>query len=97
MYYVYILQSEKDRGYYVGVSKDVERRLKEHNAGESKSTAPYRPWALKMIEEYSDSKLAYKRERFIKAKHSRIIIEKIISGQSPDDINNLNYVISGSR
>jgi putative endonuclease len=80
MYFVYILQSKKDHRYYVGVSENVERRLREHNAGGSKSTAPYRPWTIIKIEEYPDAKLAYKRERFIKSKHSRIIIEKIVSG-----------------
>ena len=77
-HYVYILQSEKNKRYYVGVTNNVERRIGEHNLGKVKSTAPYKPWSLKRKEEYPDINTAYKRERFIKAKHSRRIIETII-------------------
>jgi putative endonuclease len=80
MYYLYILQSEKTGRYYIGVTSNVQRRLKEHNSGLVKSTAPYKPWELKRVEEFSDINSAYQRERFIKAKHSRKIIEKIASG-----------------
>lgn len=38
MYTVYVLKSLKDGRTYVGCSKDVENRVKEHNAGEVKST-----------------------------------------------------------
>jgi putative endonuclease len=79
MHYLYILQSQKDGRYYIGITNDVQRRLEEHNSGLSISTAPYKPWIIKRVEEYNDIKLAYKRERFIKAKRSRKIIEKIIS------------------
>ncbi|MFC1496125.1 GIY-YIG nuclease family protein [Candidatus Margulisiibacteriota bacterium] len=79
MHYLYILQSKKTGRYYVGVTNNVQRRLKEHNSGTVKSTGYYRPWVLKKTEEYSNIKEAYRRERFIKAKHSRKIIEKIIN------------------
>jgi len=77
-YYVYFLQSLKDGSYYIGVTSTVKTRLKEHNAGLSKSTAPKMPWVLKRVEKYPDIKLAYQRERFLKSKKSRRIIEKII-------------------
>ena len=38
MYYVYVLQSEKDGKLYTGYTNDLRRRLKEHTGGESKST-----------------------------------------------------------
>ena len=79
MYYLYILQSQAKGRYYVGVSGNVDKRLKEHNSGIVKSTAPYKPWIIKCVEEFPDIKLAYQRERFIKDKHSRKIIEKIIA------------------
>ena len=77
-YYVYFLQSLKDSSYYMGVSNNVNKRLGEHNAGLSRSTAPKRPWILKRVEKYADISLAYGRESFLKKKKSRKIIEKII-------------------
>jgi len=79
MYFLYILQSQKDKRYYIGVTNDVKRRFKEHNSGSVKSTAHYKPWIIKRIEEYPLINLAYQRERFIKAKHSRKIIGKIVA------------------
>ncbi len=46
MYFVYVLKSQKDGRLYVGISGNVERRLKEHNAGYQFSTKGYRPWSL---------------------------------------------------
>lgn len=80
-YYVYFLQSLKDESYYIGVSNNVSRRFKEHNIGLSKSTAPKKPWKLVRVEKYPDIKSAYQRERFLKAKKSRKIIEKIINSK----------------
>ncbi|MFT5820452.1 MAG: putative endonuclease [Crocinitomix sp.] len=46
MYYVYILHSEKFSKFYIGQTKDRSKRLKEHNAGQSKSTKAFRPWGI---------------------------------------------------
>jgi len=78
-YFVYFLKSLKDGSYYIGVSDNSGRRLKEHNAGLSKSTSPKRPWKIIRLEEFDNIKDAYQRERFLKSKKSRKIIEKIIN------------------
>ena len=78
-YYVYFLQSIKDASYYIGVTDNVQRRISQHNKGESKSTDPKRPWTIKRVEEFADINSAYKRERFMKKMKSRKIIEKIIN------------------
>lgn len=49
MYYIYILRSEKDKGYYYGSSSDLGRRIKEHNDGRVKFTKSRRPWYLCII------------------------------------------------
>jgi len=41
MYYVYILLNEAKTRTYTGIARDVEKRLKEHNAGRVKSSRPY--------------------------------------------------------
>ena len=81
MHYVYFLQSSLTGRYYVGITNNVARRLAEHNSGAVRSTAPYKPWELKKIEKYGNICQARQRERFVKAKHSRKIIEKIIASK----------------
>ncbi|MGC9363771.1 MAG: GIY-YIG nuclease family protein, partial [Fidelibacterota bacterium] len=43
MYYVYILQSEKDGGFYIGYTTDLIRRIQQHNAGKTRSLKHRRP------------------------------------------------------
>jgi len=35
---IYIIQSLKDKGYYIGICEDIEKRLLKHNSGGVKST-----------------------------------------------------------
>jgi len=66
MYYVYILQSSKEKHFYIGVTKEPMERLKRHNQGSSLSTAPYRPWKTIYFETYINKEEAYKREYHLK-------------------------------
>ncbi len=43
---VYALQSQLDQRIYVGLSKDLNKRLREHNAGYVTSTKGFRPWTI---------------------------------------------------
>lgn len=61
-HYVYILRSEKTGRLYVGTTRDVTRRLEEHNAGRSRSTKADRPWALTYAESHPDLSAARQRE-----------------------------------
>lgn len=81
-WFVYILYSATWDRYYVGVTDEVRRRFREHNAGHSPSTKGGEPWQLVHIEEFASITEAYRRERSIKEKKSRKIIEKIVA--SPD-------------
>ena len=73
--YVYVLRSVNDGWYYVGSSVDPQRRLVEHNAGESKSTRARRPYQLVYMEQFPSLSAARKREAEIKRKKSRRYIE----------------------
>jgi putative endonuclease len=81
-YYVYFLKSLKNGRYYVGVSSNVTRRLREHNSGLSKFTAPFRPYELKRVEKFTKIEDAYRREVFIKKKKSKKIIEVILKSKN---------------
>ena len=66
-YYVYVLQSEKDHQFYVGFTKNIQRRLIEHNKGKNKSTKCGIPWKLIYKEKHKDRISARKREKFLKS------------------------------
>ena len=44
--YVYLLRSLKTGKFYVGWTTDLNRRLSEHNSGESHYTKSRGPWGL---------------------------------------------------
>jgi predicted GIY-YIG superfamily endonuclease len=39
VYYLYVLESQSDGNLYTGITSDVQRRLREHNAGRVQSTS----------------------------------------------------------
>ncbi|MDD5340860.1 MAG: GIY-YIG nuclease family protein [Patescibacteria group bacterium] len=62
MYYLYILKSLKDEGYYIGITDSTLDRLKEHNQGKVRSTKSRRPFILKYSENYNTKTEARERE-----------------------------------
>ncbi len=66
MYYVYLIQSLKDGSFYVGMAKDVEARLTEHNRGKSKYTKGHIPYRLLYQEGPYPSEEAREREKYLK-------------------------------
>ena len=80
MSYVYILESVNTGRYYIGCTDDLERRLHEHNNGKSASTKAFRPWRLAHSEYYETLAKARQRERYLKAKKSRVQLTKVIVG-----------------
>ncbi|MBO1224341.1 MAG: GIY-YIG nuclease family protein [Candidatus Scalindua sediminis] len=46
MYYIYVLESKKDKKFYTGLTWNIEKRLQEHNSGISKTTKGRRPLKL---------------------------------------------------
>ena len=45
LYTVYVLRNPDGR-HYIGLTSDIETRVAQHNAGESKWTAGRGPWTL---------------------------------------------------
>ncbi|OGF18932.1 hypothetical protein A3I35_00220 [Candidatus Falkowbacteria bacterium RIFCSPLOWO2_02_FULL_45_15] len=66
MFYLYILKSDRDNHLYIGSTKDLTRRLKEHNNGVVFSTKNRRPLKLVYYEAYSVESEARKREHNLK-------------------------------
>ncbi len=75
-YYVYILYSEKLDKFYVGHTKNVEKRLIKHKQTRKGFTSRAKDWIVVYQEEYKTKTEAYAREREIKNWKSR---KKIVS------------------
>ena len=67
VHYVYVLKSNNHYRFYVGMTMNVERRVKEHNSGKTKSTKGYRPWSLFFFEEHDSRGAARMREKYLKS------------------------------
>jgi predicted GIY-YIG superfamily endonuclease len=66
--FVHIIRSVDHPDHrYVGVSADVATRLAAHNAGQNRSTARWRPWALDVCIEFRTKRLAMRFERYLKS------------------------------
>lgn len=78
MFYVYILQTKYNKEMYVGCTKDLSQRLKEHNSGRVTSTAHKVPYTLIHYEAFIDKKDAYNREKYLKTGWGKNFIKKNI-------------------
>jgi len=68
MFYTYLIKSKNKKWFYIGSTKDLKQRFKDHNNRRVKSTKAYIPFTLIYYESYSTYKLARKREIELKKK-----------------------------
>ena len=67
-YYIYILASKKNGTLYIGMTNELERRMKEHKLKEVEGfTKRYDITQLVYFETHKSSFAAFKRERQMKA------------------------------
>ena len=66
MYYVYVLQSQKDGQFYTGYTDDIRARMKLHNAGKVESTKNRLPLNLVYYEACLNQQDATHREKYLK-------------------------------
>lgn len=78
MYYVYILKSLKDKGFYIGCTKNIEKRILEHNKGKTSSLRSRRPLMVVYTEKHDNVNTAYAREKEIKSYKGGNEFKKII-------------------
>ncbi len=79
MYFVYIIKSVKNGYYYKGLTKDIERRLREHSLGKTSSIKHLAPFKLIYVEICISLKEARKLEKYFKSGFGREIIKEIDS------------------
>ncbi|MHC4441633.1 MAG: GIY-YIG nuclease family protein [Planctomycetota bacterium] len=78
MFWVYVLRSLKTGRRYVGSSDNVDRRLVEHNTGQSKSTRHGIPWKVIYTEACKDRSEAVRRERYFKTGRGREDLDRML-------------------
>ncbi len=83
MFYVYILKNNTNIRcrYYIGHTKDIEKRVKEHNSKRVRSTKAFVPWKLVYTEIYNTKSEAFKREQQIKSYKSGEAFKKLIENK----------------
>jgi len=80
MAYVYVLQSQSTKKFYIGCTERVSSRLAEHQRGQTASTRGRGPWTLVYEEEFGSLSDARCRERQLKAWKSHRSIQELIDG-----------------
>ncbi len=78
-YYVYAIKSEIRNYIYVGMSNNVERRYKEHNAGKEFTTRRYKPFKIILIESYRTRMRARQREKYLKSGVGKEYLKNVIA------------------
>ncbi|WP_299336763.1 GIY-YIG nuclease family protein [uncultured Psychroserpens sp.] len=79
MCHTYILFSETIDTYYVGYTcDDLIERLRKHNTNHKGYTGRANDWKVVYSETFVSKTEAYKREREIKSKKSRVYIKWLI-------------------
>ncbi|MFC1577341.1 GIY-YIG nuclease family protein, partial [Candidatus Omnitrophota bacterium] len=68
MHIVYILTSCKfPARYYIGMTNNLEKRLKEHNAGDSVYSKRFAPWQLETFITFKHKDRAEAFEKYLKS------------------------------
>jgi putative endonuclease len=67
LFTVYAISSISKNYIYVGLTIDVQNRLKRHNSGYEKATRSYKPFELLYCEEHQSRIKAREREKYLKS------------------------------
>lgn len=77
MFFVYLLECQNDKSWYIGATSDLKRRLIEHRSGKGgKTTKNKNSWKLIYFEGYVNKNDAFGREKFLKSGSGRRYLKK---------------------
>ena len=79
MFYVYVLESLKNKNLYFGYTEDLKKRLKEHNSGRNFSTRPHIPWSIIYYEACLEKDDATRREKYLKTTQGKKMLKLRLS------------------
>jgi putative endonuclease len=78
VYKVYVLKSLRDKKSYVGITNNIQRRLIQHNSGNSYYTKRHKPWKIVYTETFENIIEARKREKYFKSASGRRYLKKFV-------------------
>ena len=67
MYYTYVIQSQKDKSYYVGSTLDLRQRLKVHNQKGARYSSSKIPFELIWYAAFKTKPKAQDFEKYLKS------------------------------
>jgi len=79
-YYIYVLESQKDKLFYTGYTKDLKNRIIQHENGEVNSTKNRRPLKLVYFEGGLNQQDATHREKYLKSSWGKRYIKTRLKG-----------------
>ena len=79
MYFVYAISSKTNKYIYVGLTNNIERRIKQHNLGRERTTKTHIPFELILKEEYVTREKARTREKILKSGYGKEWLKKLKS------------------
>jgi len=76
MWYAYVLESSKNKRFYIGSTNDLRRRFNEHNQKRGgKYTSKNAPFKILFYETFCDKRDALKAEKFFKTGYGREVLK----------------------
>ena len=81
VYSVYAIKNKNGR-IYVGLTKNINQRLEDHNKGRVFSTKGYKPWNLLYSESCKNRIEARKREKSLKSGYGKEFLKNLSRGSS---------------
>lgn len=77
MTYVYVLRSKASPSQlYIGFTKDLKQRIKDHNRGQSRHTKKFVPWQVIYAAMFVDKQKALNFERYLKTASGKAFMRK---------------------
>ena len=80
-FYVYVLESEVDKSWYIGYTSNLSKRLEDHNNGESYYTKRKMPWRIIYYEVSFNKFDAIAREKYLKTGMGRRYLKNRLKRQ----------------
>ena len=77
MCYVYLLVSvSHPTQHYIGLTRDLKKRVQDHNDGRSKHTAKFAPWKFAAYFAFADEKTAVGFEQYLKSGSGKAFLKR---------------------